>query len=503
MTSTETDIIKKTAFQSISDYGWALIIESLITTNSTIVINRIWFYFQTISERITFLSNQSKTLLDQRPVNIQLIENTFKEIVESLFAMRVIHDVKMLYYELTGDKSMYKRDHHEKEQGMTSVIPIQLREIPSNIFMSPFTYDKILKLMMNLKERKQLILKTNYDKDLRYELNKVQPWQKEKSDTLKESNERLIEENIKLNQRIGELEEELEKLSKDRDEIRRKYITTSRSLDNFRLRRPVAPGEKPKAYSVDFEEVNHPDYLRMKKIVEKYRTQEYLKLVQLYKPKQHVTFKFYEVEKVEQYDIDILKSKIKMIKFPKITINQTTDDLQVEYVEVPYEELRRMKPMEFPGSEIIEGEQYTIRIIPHFSISSSKTPEIKEVVAVVPIGIILTGGNAKVQYEGKEIGIKIPQSCEDGFMSPFMEKTMLKIQYQQDEHYTREGDDLIGTIIFEQKDSGKITTLPYPADIDDLPPVHIREGRIIFKQFGFLNKETGKKGDYILNILIQ
>ena len=67
-------------------------------------------------------------------------------------------------------------------------------------------------------------VRTNYDKDLRYELNKVQPWQKEKSDTLKESNERLIEENIKLNQRIGELEEELEKLSKDRDEIRRKYI---------------------------------------------------------------------------------------------------------------------------------------------------------------------------------------------------------------------------------------------------------------------------------------
>ena len=158
MNTTESDIIKKTAFQSISDYGWALIIESLITSNSTNVMNRIWFYFQTISERITFLSNQCKTLLDQRPVNLQLIEDTFKEIVECLFAMRVIHDVKMLYYELTGDKSMYKRDFHESEQGMTSVIPIQLREIPSNIFMSPATYDKILKLMFNLKERKQFFI---------------------------------------------------------------------------------------------------------------------------------------------------------------------------------------------------------------------------------------------------------------------------------------------------------------------------------------------------------
>ena len=75
----------------------------------------------------------------------------------------------------------------------------------------------------------------------------------------------------------------------------------------------------------------------------------------------------------------------------------------------------------------------------------------------------------------------------------------LKIQYQEDERYTREGDDLIGTIIFDQKDSGKIATLPYPADIDDLPPVHIREGRFVFKHFGFLNLDTGKKGDYILN----
>ena len=96
MSNTESDIIKRTAFQSISDYGWALIIESLISSNSPTVMNRIWFYFQTITERIIFLSNQIKTLLDLRPVDLELIENNFREIIDSLFSMRVIHDVKKL-----------------------------------------------------------------------------------------------------------------------------------------------------------------------------------------------------------------------------------------------------------------------------------------------------------------------------------------------------------------------------------------------------------------------
>ena len=503
MSSSESDIIKRTAFQSISDYGWALIIESLISSNSPTVMNRIWFYFQTITERIIFLSNQIKTLLDLRPVDLELIENNFREIIDSLFSMRVIHDVKKLYYDLTGDKSMYKREHHENEQKMTSVIPMSLREISSNVYMSTYTYDRILKLMSNIKERKQLVLKTNYDKEIRYELNRTLPSQM-RNESLRESVERLVEENIKLNKQISELETEKEKIQKERDEMTRKYMTTQRSLDNFRLRRPTGvPGEKPRPYSCEIPTETNPDCSRLKKIVEKYRMKEYQKLVQLNKPKQHVTFKFYEVEKVEQYDIDILKSKIKTIKFPKVKVNEQTDDLELEYIEVAYEELRKMKPVELPGSSIIEGEQFTIRIIPHFSISPCQSPEIKEVIATVPIGVILTGGNAKVNYEGKEIGIKIPQSCEDGFLSPFTEKTMLRVVYQNDPNYTREGDDLIGTYVYSQKDAGKIATLPYPADLDDLPPVHIIEGRFVFKHFGFLNTTTGKKGNYILNILIQ
>ena len=42
-----------------------------------------------------------------------------------------------------------------------------------------------------------------------------------------------------------------------------------------------------------------------------------------------------------------------------------------------------------------------------------------------------------------------------------------------------------------------------PTEIDDLPPLHIVEGRYIFKHYGFVDLNTGRKGNYILNVLIQ
>ena len=482
----EPDIIKKVAFQSISDYGWV-----------------------TTIERITFLCNHTKTMLDRRPPDVNQIEDNFREIIESLFALRVIHDVKKLYYDLTGDKSIYKKDHHEKDNRSTSVIPTQLREISSNVYMFGGNYDKILRLMFSVKERKQIVLKSTYDKDLRYELNRLPAWQKEKADDLEEAIQRLTDENIQLNKRIEELMEGKTRAEKERDEMARRYMTTTRSLDNFRTRRSnttTAPmnSDIQRPHSADVQTMQQTVTMeKMRKTIEKYRIKEYQKLVLINKPKQHVTFKFEEGTKTEQYDVDIFKIKSRILRFPKIKINEDTDELEVGYIEVLYEDLKKMKPIEKSGSEIIENNPFIMRINPHYSTVPEESPSTKIVTAVVPIGVILTGGNVKVNVEGKEVGIKIPQGCEDGFETPFTNGLTLKVKYEESENWAREGDDLIGTIIYGMKDSGKITTMPYPTEMDDLPPVHINEGKVMFKRFGFLNTKTGRKGNYILNILIQ
>jgi hypothetical protein len=142
--------------------------------------------------------------------------------------------------------------------------------------------------------------------------------------------------------------------------------------------------------------------------------------------------------------------------------------------------LKQLKTIEKQGSSILENENFTIKLIPHYSIQVESSPEQSEIIATIPIGVALTGGNVKVFVDGEEILVTVHKGCDDGYSSKLSDDTTLKIVYEDDKHFKREGNDLIGTIIYTQKDSGKLTNLPYPTEIDDLPPLHIVEGRYIF-----------------------
>jgi chromosome segregation ATPase len=100
--------------------------------------------------------------------------------------------------------------------------------------MNIFTYDKIIKVIYQLRDKKQLTLSSTYDKEIKYELNKQQSYQKEKIETMKETIDRLIEENDKLHNQIKELTNEKIQLEQQKNDISRKIVTTNKSLENFK-----------------------------------------------------------------------------------------------------------------------------------------------------------------------------------------------------------------------------------------------------------------------------
>ena len=168
--------INNIAFKNISDFGWMMIIEGIRMTESPYLMEKAWKYIDVISDKIIKETTKAKALAKQN--NHQILRYSNTEIIELMKSLRVIHEVKMVYYAISGDCNEYREleEKYNIQNNQNSQPNQQKQEVEEEPTKKsekkPIEqyYETIIKTMHNVQESKTLELKTNYDKNIKVKI---------------------------------------------------------------------------------------------------------------------------------------------------------------------------------------------------------------------------------------------------------------------------------------------------------------------------------------------
>ena len=118
----------------------------------------------------------------------------------------------------------------------------------------------------------------------------------------------------------------------------------------------------------------------------------------------------------------------------------------------------------------------------------------------IPIELAFTGGQEIIEIDSKQYVITIEPGCGNGECFPLFGKCYIQIVYQQHEYYKRENDDLICTLKLPEEYKNVYVTLPYIIDGFELAPVYLTQTEFLYPEMGFVNRDSNKRGNYIVKI---
>ena len=136
------------------------------------------------------------------------------------------------------------------------------------------------------------------------------------------------------------------------------------------------------------------------------------------------------------------------------------------------------------------------------SLNSIKTTPIEKRIycPMVPLNKILEGNSFEIRVDTQtsQLLVTIPEGVKDGEIIDINEHECIQIVTQSQLPFHREGDDLIGEFVFNKDDMNKLWEKPmYPLEEVVLQPVPIGKEAVL-KNCGFYNRETKKRGSYII-----
>ena len=226
------------AFKNISDFGWVMIIEGIRMTESPYLMEKAWKYIDVIADKIIKQVTKAKALVKQSNSQ-QILKYSNTEIIELMKSLRVIHEVKMVYYAISGECNEYREledkyhlQNSQKQQTETEEEPIKKTE------KKPIEqyYDTIIKLMHNILDAKAIELKTNFDKNIKTKIVRIKGKQVIKEgtnsviDNLREQNEELMKAIEQFQMAIIEKDTELVQTRKELDKLKESANQRNRSV---------------------------------------------------------------------------------------------------------------------------------------------------------------------------------------------------------------------------------------------------------------------------------
>ena len=118
----------------------------------------------------------------------------------------------------------------------------------------------------------------------------------------------------------------------------------------------------------------------------------------------------------------------------------------------------------------------------------------------IPIQLAFTGGQQMIEVNGKQYLVKIKEGCQNGEFVDVGNNILVQVVYQQNQYFSRNGDDLICLMVLEERYRNEYVNLPYIINNIQIDPVYLSQEQFIYNNMGFYNQQTGRRGRYIFKV---
>ena len=107
----------------------------------------------------------------------------------------------------------------------------------------------------------------------------------------------------------------------------------------------------------------------------------------------------------------------------------------------------------------------------------------------IPINIVLEGSVETILINNIKYRIQIKKGTKENTKYE-INNTIYEIKYQENNHYRREGNDLIGSFVYAKEHDGKIIPMPYPIENKLHYQCVLLNSFYIMDGFGFYDEEN-------------
>ena len=400
--TTKEEVISFEFYQNISDCGWTYIIDSIRLTPSGFLMSRVINYIDTVCDRILKLIEEEKSFMLQKKSKLAL--ETQKVLFETMKWLRVIHEIQTIYYEVSGDKNLYKETvQMDDKKAVKYSVSLNEKQLKFE------EMSKIEGIVHQVKAMETITILSLNNKDCYCDVSRSkvnEPTKLSKEESPEDTIKRLLDENealrkamecfqlalIDKDEETRELKQgmkkEMEQLKSTKVEKKIVQVvlnqSTSQPPTNPMKRsvpyNPMRPGshtselyqsqqqtqqivQQEIPVEVNTEELNQlkEENKKLKeqneqhiKTIEKIRSSVYTQLIKSNLPK-NVYFQFEEESRIEIFGLDVPKIKDKSIQLPIVKCNEFTNDLEIRFFEFDMDSMDSKSSLEKEGSELVVG----------------------------------------------------------------------------------------------------------------------------------------------------